>query len=142
MPHSRIRRRLDQLSGELGRAHQRLRVDGEPAAPRVEQQVAAVEVLVQEHGLPLARCELGHEGTRHVPEVGLERRVVPDVLEPLGGSVGEHGEGMAITHRPPQSRHHVGHQRVRPPLVGDRPQLGAGTAALDQQGRALGVVGE
>src|SRR5262245_28879414 len=131
------------VEGPFG--EQRLRVDRQPRLALGTQDVAAVEVLVGDDELGLRGCELPDPGDRLVHEPPLERAALG---LPSCGQL--HGPALGLTRQRavaavagrtlPEPPEHRGADPVRLLLVGHRPQLVAGYAALDEQAAAFRIV--
>ena len=143
--HRTLRRRpsvADQRGDvELALADQWLRVDREPASLG-EQEVAAVEILMEEHRLALGRAGLTQEGHCLVDERPFERAaealpVVGKELGPVRRLILQTGEGVAG--RDPELLEDAGGDGRRL-LVRELPRLRPGSEALEQECPTLAVV--
>src|SRR3954471_18409816 len=127
-------------------AGERLGVDGEPRGALGAQDVAAVEVLVQDGDLFVrhGREQLADPGDGPVEQRALERAAVAlpanrQLGSPAPRLAGERAEVVIRRQRAPQGAKDLRGKAVGLLLVGDAPQRRAGEAPLDEQGAALGV---
>ena len=104
---------------ERALADQRLGVDREPAALLVEQHVAGVGVLVQDHRLARARQQLADEPGGEVDEVRLGRRPARVYGGPRSTTSSRRMNGASAGgRRRPQAPQDAGRDRVGHRLVG------------------------
>ena len=130
----------DRGQGELALADERLRVDREPRLPLRGENVLRVEVLVDEHLLPLRLRKPVERVERRVEEppleTGLALPLLREIRAPPRRLVGERAERLACV--PPESREEPD-QDVEGGVGAGLVELRPGLAALEQQRVALRV---